>query len=108
MLPQNFFGSQELRYERLIKVTDLKRRSWTTSTASTWPGIRPSRRYPRAASEKIDGRKLLVYAKRLGNRSLQSVWLSRSGSDCCPMRPTACRRYTPSCLLDQESGRKGE
>lgn len=112
VLPRNFFGSQELRYgERLIQVTNLEKTVLDClDRLDLAGGFGQAVDILRAASEKIDGQKLLVYTKRLGNRSLQErlgyilerLRLLPDAADTL----SALKRPVP-CLLDPQGVREG-
>lgn len=73
VLSRNFFGAQELRYgDRLVKVSDLERTVLDClDRLDLAGGLAQAVDILRAASDKLDGKRLLGYSKRLGSQSLQ-------------------------------------
>ena len=113
VLLRNFFGTQELRYgDRLIRVTDIEKTVLDCLDRQDLSGgLAQVVDILRAASEKLDGKKLLSYAKRLGNRSLQErlgYILERLRLLPEVSRALARIKYPVPCLLDPRGRREGK
>ena len=113
VLPRNFFGAVELRYgDRLVKVSGLEKTVLDCfDRLDLSGGLAQALDILRSASEKIDGKKLLAYAKRLGNRSLQE----RMGYILERLRllpkvadALSALEHPVPCLLDPQGPREGK
>jgi len=112
VLSRNFFGAQELRYgERLLKVTDLEKTVLDClDRLDLAGGLTQAVDILRAASDKLDGKKLLDYAKRLGNRSLQErlgYILERLRLFPNVADALSALKHPVPCLLDPQGLREG-
>jgi predicted transcriptional regulator of viral defense system len=113
VLSRNFFGSQELRYgDRLVKASDLERTVLDClDRLDLAGGLAQAVDILRAASDKLDGKKLFGYAKRLGSRSLQErlgYILERLGLLPDVANALSSLKHPVPCLLDPQGPRGGK
>lgn len=112
VLPRNFLGTVELRYaDRIVKATDLEKTVLDClDRLDLTGGLSQAVDILRAALDKIESRKLLDYAKRLRNRSLQQrLGYILEQERVLPevVKGLAALKHPVPCLLDPHGSREG-